>query len=599
MAEFVQLRKELCLTEYEQMKKLQIFTDDEIRKIKKTRENYEYKIERHVKDIKDYCEFIKYERNVLSLVCERRRGGKRVREKKALERIVAGKIRGLYLKVLARFPKELRLWDSYIKFCQMYHFTYELSEVLERMLKYHSDKPEVWLKAVMLEYSDIGNLVKAKEYLITGLKHHPTDIQLYKAFIQIELSEIQASDDNEKITAVEEKEIETAVGCCQSIYRNAKSKINDVQFYLEMLDVTLNFKFARNLSKEIISDLKDKFSDNSKTWNYFAQAELKGVSVYTLDESDTDDVRSVKLNIKKCVEIYEKALENVKTTEMCSLYIETMLNLNSDMTSEANFKRKCLGNAFKMGHETDLMSPEHYSTYIKLILEGNSTKSDLVEEIFEKSLKLYKESSELWLIRLSYTIKNYDELTVESIFQSAITALNEDKELPLWEAMFNYHAVQLNNENSLDAFFQKAINHKNSIISSHFKPNYIEWLCLTKNIQIARQTYKKLTLNSNPCLELHRKMAQIETAQLTVNKAAGRECYEYAVQFYGRTNVEIWLEYIAFERDYGDAKLTGNIHERARKVLKSDELVSEFIERHNLLISGVLTLAGEIKNENH
>lgn len=602
MADFVQLRKEDRLFEYEQMKKLRIFDDDEIRKIKRRREDFEYKTERHCKDIKDFCQFIKYERNLLNLIRERQHGSSHVRQKQILEKVVAKKVRGLYMRALNRFPKELRLWDSFFKFCQIYEFKTDISQGIDRILNFHSDKPEVWLRGAMLEYSEMENLPKAKDLLITGMKHHPTNASLYKGFVQMELAEVREMYESEEKTEVDAGQIETAVGCCLALYKNARTKVDDVQFYLEFLDVTMNFKYASILSKEIVTDLKNKYATNPNTWDYFAQAELRGDSVFSFDINDLSEsktVRSMKENIEKCVEIYEKGLEQIPSTKMCSLYIEAMLSLNTDMTTEANAKRKSLGNAFKLGHESGLMSPEHYLTYLKLLLEAKESKDEFIESIFQKSLDLYPNSPDLWVLRLKYVIRTDDEVTIQRIFESAIRVLDNDKELPVWETMYLYCAVQMmNNDKYFEDFFQKAITSKNSLVSSHFKPEYIEWICLTKNLQTARQTYKYLTLNTVPCLELHRKMAQLETFQMVVNKVAARECHEFAVQFFGAGDVDTWIDYVVFERDYGDSRLMGNIYERAKQQLKSEILVAQFIEKHNLVISGVLkTIASVIKDE--
>ncbi|XP_063700109.1 U3 small nucleolar RNA-associated protein 6 homolog [Culicoides brevitarsis] len=600
MADFVQLRKELCLTEYEQMKKLRIFDDNEIRKIKRRREDFEYKTERHCKDIKDFCEFIKYERNLLNLIRERQQGTKHVRQKQILEKIVAKRVRGMYLRALNRFPGELRLWDSFFKFCQIYEFKREISKGVERMLNFHNTKPEAWLKGATLEYSENENLPKAKDLLITGMKHHPTNAALYKAFVQMELAEVRELFESEVKTKVDEGQIAMAVGSCVALYKNAKNNVNDVQFFLELLDVTLNFEYANALTQEIVTDLKEIYSTNAKTWDYFAQAELRGLSVYELDTEEIPKdkkVRSMKENIEKCVSMYETGLEQVASTEMCLLYIDAMLSLNTDMTSDANARRKALGNAFKRGHESGLMSSEHYLTYLKLLLEAKEGKDDHIESIFQKSLALHPKCSDLWVLQLKYVIRTSDHSTIQKTFEAALKAVDKDSELPVWETMYLYCAVQ-NNDKFFEDFFQKAISSKNSLVSSHFKPEYIEWVCLTKSLSNARQTYKYLTLNTTPCLELHRKMAQLETSQMAVNKTSARECYEFAVQFFGKTDVDTWIDYICFERDHGDNRLMGNIYERARKQLSSEALVALFIEKHNLVVSGVVKpLTSIIKDE--
>jgi len=584
MAEYVQLRKELSLTEYENMKKIKLFDEEELKKIKKTRESFEYKIERHTKDLKDYCEYIKYERSLLGIIADRRLV-RHIKEKKAIERLIAMKIQVLYSKAVTRFPGDLRLWDSFIKFCRGTHFTSEIPAIHDRLLKLHISKPEVWLKAIMQEYSDIHNIVRIKHLLTSGLKLHPKDINLNKAFIQIELNEVQTISDSETLTEDQkQKDIGIALNHCESVYNSIKTSM-DLDFYIEILQITLQYHFAHSFSRKILIDLQTNFKNHAKVWNCFAQSELSGITLFDPVENVVAIVRgprTTKVNIEKCIAVYEHGIKILPCQEMHSMYIDAMLELNDSMTSERNLRRMSLANAFKAAYESDFISEKHYVIYLKLLLEGDSINTGKMEEIFNKALKT--NSVEIWKLRLVYSIKFETQEKLDSLFEIITKTVKGDEVLELYKIMFTYLAMTLNNS-AVENFLKKAIKNENRKVSDHFKPEYIEWACIEKNLQEARKIYKDLTLNTPPCLGIHQKMVQLEIASFDIDLAEVRRCFDYAIQLFGFKEVSIWIEYIRFERRYGNPLSTTNLYERAKATLKGDDLIQKFIQEHSLLQS--------------
>lgn len=61
-----------------------------------------------------------------------------------------------------------------------------------------------------------------------------------------------------------------------------------------------------------------------------------------------------------------------------------------------------------------------------------------------------------------------------------------------------------------------------------------------------------------------------------------RLCYENAVHYFGKTNTEVWIDLLKFERNCGDIKLMSVIYDRAKSTLNA-ELVDSFISEYSLL----------------
>lgn len=104
-------------------------------------------------------------------------------------------------------------------------------------------------------------------------------------------------------------------------------------------------------------------------------------------------------------------------------------------------------------------------------------------------------------------------------------------------------------------------------VAKYFKPRMIEYHYQAFGMEKARAVYKLLAEDSIPCYELHRKMVELELMRLEPDVTQIRKCYEYQCQFFGKDHVEVWLEYIKFERNYGDPKLSPVIFKRGQATL--------------------------------
>lgn len=102
------------------------------RKIKKVRENFEYRITQPSREVKDFLEYIKYERGIISLTKERIKSEK---INTSVAKLMVNRLKQLYAQALSKFPEDTRFWDEYVKFLQSFGFRNEISKTFERMLQ--------------------------------------------------------------------------------------------------------------------------------------------------------------------------------------------------------------------------------------------------------------------------------------------------------------------------------------------------------------------------------------------------------------------------------------------------------------------------------
>lgn len=102
--------------------------------MKKSRENFEYRITQPSREIKDFVEYIKYERNIISITKERTKLVKNTPNHTIIT-LIANRMKQLYAQALSKFPQNTRFWDEYIKFLQQFKFHSDISTTFDRMLQ--------------------------------------------------------------------------------------------------------------------------------------------------------------------------------------------------------------------------------------------------------------------------------------------------------------------------------------------------------------------------------------------------------------------------------------------------------------------------------
>lgn len=86
-----------------------------------------------------------------------------------------------------------------------------------------------------------------------------------------------------------------------------------------------------------------------------------------------------------------------------------------------------------------------------------------------------------------------------------------------------------------EALFERALAAPVSVVSA-LRPMYLEWLCLSRGIRDARAAYDKLCLQPPLSLDLHTKMATLESMQTTAVMKQVRKCHENACNQFGKDN---------------------------------------------------------------
>lgn len=102
--------------------------------MKKNRENFEYRVAQQSRSLKDFLEYIKYERKLISLTKERVQLNK-ITTNNTIAVMIASRMKQLYSQATTRYSQNTRLWDEYLKFLQQFKFRSDISTTFEQMLQ--------------------------------------------------------------------------------------------------------------------------------------------------------------------------------------------------------------------------------------------------------------------------------------------------------------------------------------------------------------------------------------------------------------------------------------------------------------------------------
>lgn len=111
-----------------------------------------------------------------------------------------------------------------------------------------------------------------------------------------------------------------------------------------------------------------EYAREALMWDKMADRELQGLVqpglTDTSMELDNSEQTSLRDRITSCNKVYQTAVKKIKTEEMWSLYIKRLLDINKDLQTLPNFKRKLLKIALAQAHQAKKLKEEYYTDWV-------------------------------------------------------------------------------------------------------------------------------------------------------------------------------------------------------------------------------------------
>lgn len=564
MAEQVNKRIEDMINELEQMKRTELFNDEEIREISRKRKEFEYHIQRRVKQKEDYVRYISYELALLEDISLRRKLTKLSEKKKEIEMTIARRLNRLFKQFIYRFQNEIEIYFEYIRFCKGVGFNQAISGIIGQMLQMHGDKPKMWQMASKWESEEENNLNNARNFLVKGIQRHPDSEVLYLELFNIEIMQLvfNSETDEEKEKQLKRTEI---------VWRNGIKNIDKESFLFELFDTCLKYDVGDPLKSDIKAEIWAR-KDKKEVWSYIASKELEGCHWEEIEQY-LDDENNFPDKINNFIGVYEEALLQFPDEKLCTKYIHELLNVDEKICSDYQ-KINAVKHAWTYGHEHGLLTDDMYTFGIEMLKTANDVSNEELLEILDIATKRKPLLRSVWEQKLLLNKDN--EKKMIGILQEAVKSLKAEDSLHVYNLVLD----NIESKEILKSLLMKFLNCDNAILLA-VKPKLLQQMYKHNGLNAARDMYKELIKMPPPQIEVHAVMIDIEKSQEKINEKNIRKCFEMAVQHHGSDNVDLWTDYMKFEMESGKAQAAPLIYRRAVGLLKK-ELVDQFIKEQTL-----------------
>uniref|UniRef100_A0A672GY59 UTP6 small subunit processome component n=1 Tax=Salarias fasciatus TaxID=181472 RepID=A0A672GY59_SALFA len=569
MAEIVQQRIEDRIPELEQLERVGLFTQKEVKSIIKRATALEYKLHRLIVNKDDFIAYIQYEINILELIKKRRAHIHYKFKREEIEFPIIERINSIFRRATKKWKDDAQLWLSHVAFCKRWGTKAQISKVFSAMLAIHPDKPAFWIMAAKSELEDRNSSESARHLFLRALRFHPDNKKVYQEYFRMELlhSEklrLQKAELDKAQVDLGEYEFSTEIlngKLAEVVYRDATGKIKEAEFVIALLNVAAIFDFTKELQDMILQDLLANYTSDSVTWDFMARRELDAPTAGEELHTARGRASDVNRREERCCQVYEEGVKSLDTEPMWSRYVAFCLERVKRKTNVEELNSCCRCDQLQI-----LLSLGD--------AEGAAGVAMAATQRFSQSLPL-------WSLSLQ-TLVQLGSGDVGRLFQDAFTHVNPKESLPLWQLQLQWSADNQSPEET-EAVFQVS---PLAAVAMEIKERYLDWSYSTGGYKKARKIFTSLQENRPLSKAFFTKMIEIEKEQETPKMNNLRDYYERALQEFGTSDEDLWLQYIQEELGpLGQPQHCAKIHWRAMKFLEG-ESVERFTSKYTLIQTG-------------
>ncbi|KAG1452101.1 hypothetical protein G6F55_008858 [Rhizopus delemar] len=647
MAESVQYQLERMLPELEALEHKKIFTPVEIKSIIKKRTNFEYALHRRIKQKIDFLRSIEYEMNLEELRKKRmkRLGLILDPKEKNLEFSGIKRIYGLFKRATKKFTGDITLWLQYIDFAKKNDSSNVLSGIFVQAIQYHPMNASLWIMAASWENEHNSNIAAARTLMQRAIRLMPENELLWHEYFRLELIYIEkiklrrrilgideeadekkdidamqvdvSEEDNIQLPTVtgeeydawkeeqgEEKKLKLSEEEAKTleeannpilnglltkiIYDNAIQAISQkIEFRKKFIDIYREFTNTEKHIDYIYETIRRDMNQVPAARAYLSERHLFVARDEGKDECgdyiSVSDPAFIPA-LRKCVEEYEGALNDLPGSEMSEHYIRFILNWYT-IAGEENLKlylTKLAQRTFKACEKKNSLSKKLYEDWAQFIM--NQKDFEKAKNVVEKGLKAHKDSSLLWSCKIQLS----DTDAQSSIYAQGLEANPES--LLLWTSykdwIFDQCEKKMLSTEEIDSLFSKACDRVTMLLPSMtaesadrneirilIQSSYVEWASKTGGIEFARSVYKKILKNSYPtyqfimrCLEIENQLGDAETGPEHVEPL-----FEKLIGLDSADKEEPYITYLSYLYSQNKLQKANQVYNRACKEVANKE----------------------------
>jgi len=586
MAEVVQRHLEEMLPEFEQSKKIGLFTESELKKIVRTRRRHEYKIIRRTKEKECYLDYIKYESQLLKLVQLRREKLKlgRTFKKDEIDLAIKRRIERLFRSACHRFKKDVQLWLTFIEFLKNENDFSTASSTFTNALQTHGKKFWLWILAAKFEFETMVSPSSARALFQRALKINPKVKKLWIEYFKFELLYVELVQKRQAIldrpaTENDEQEDDAVLKgkIVEIVFENAQTTIeNDPEFlcsFVEILFEFSQFSFVESLIEKIYDVLKRKYSSNALAQSLIAQRPLINEK-RLLDEAakkDQDVSFFISVREQQVRENFDEQLKNINgdKSSLWNFYLNFCLRrLEKASENDKNEHVEICDRVFTSASEQISLPAERFLDWISFL---NGKRAN---EIIRKATEIYPNDVQIWKKNFDLLIEqSTDSKTIQKQFQLACENPTIKNSPVIWRTVIEF--AKENDTKWAEELFEKSQSVSMDLsVVLELKSKYLQWVHQTKSIKQIRQLFDHLSARIPASLPFYLEYIRIELESTKIDHKRIRNAFEQAIIYFGKESADLWLNFLDYFKEHQSNDFIGlsRIHSRAIHTLESDEL---------------------------
>uniref|UniRef100_A0A7N6AJJ0 UTP6 small subunit processome component n=1 Tax=Anabas testudineus TaxID=64144 RepID=A0A7N6AJJ0_ANATE len=560
MAEIVQQRIEERIPELEQLERVGLFTKKEVKSIIKRATALEYKLHRLIVNKEDFIAYIQYEINVLELIKKRRVHIHYQFKREEIEFPIIHRINSIFRRATNKWKDDVQLWLSHVAFCKKWATKGQISKVFSAMLAIHPDKPALWIMAAKSELEDRNSSESARHLFLRALRFHPNNKKVYKEYFRMELLHCEKLRKQKEELEKAEMDLfapEILNGkLAEVVYKDATGKIKEAEFVISLLNIAAIFDFTKELQDSILQDLQTNYTEDSFTWDFMAKRELEAPGAGAELQSAKGRASDINRREERCCQVYEEGIKSLNTGNSLihreHMHTITLVYGNSQ-------------------HDVPLCDQ------LQILLSSGDAEG--AASVAMAATQRFSQSVSVWSLSLQ-TLIQLGSGDVSRLFQDALTLVNPKCfGLRIEIALQTVCSLVCSQRGLLSAV---------AAVAMEMKQRYLDWSYHTGGYKKARKTFTSLQENRPLSKAFFTRMIEIEKEQETPKMNYLRDYYERALQEFGTSDDDLWLQYIQEELGpLGQPENCGKIHWRAMKFLEG-ESVQRFTSKYTLHQTGHL-----------
>ncbi|OHT10502.1 hypothetical protein TRFO_20169 [Tritrichomonas foetus] len=526
MGEKVEQRLEQFVPTFEQLIKVGIYSQPEVKEIVRKRRSFEYSLQSKSATLDSYLKYIQYESAVMELTEQRKiEKGIDSNERLLSDTDWPRHINSIFRLATQKFSGDLKVWNLYFDFCLNTHSFKNLSRAFAECVRLHSHSPELWIRAATWEMNDNGNTEYAKSLMEQAIKQLPDQPKLYATYAETILHLAEQIKGRREIHGITEESDTTKAPLL--IYAKALSQCPDKS------EVYVLFQ---ELFKKYDQPVEELTSQGIETGDpsildYIAQKSEDPIAKYH-EFIEKFNSRGLKIKFAHYLGKNKNGEELVKIIDdidefddnETEIFVEYLINCN------------CLEDAEDLLQD-DLTTPKLQRLKLKLL---NAKISDNDKFISESLLLLTK-------------FNTYE--------------MNSDFLLLC--------ARRVDSEKWMELVKSRVPFNTSNVIAKIFEFSYEKY-----GSKYAKDMLTTLLPMVNPTPEFIKVAIKVEESQDVVDPAKVRALHDLATSKWGSMNEDVWLDYCQYEYQHKNIKKLEEVRFKANKALiDASEFTRKYQER--------------------